>query len=261
MDNLRISTMTAICNISNEINLKNCYENLKINDIIHFIEFKGYPNKGYSKKAQKKKRKIKEKKVFYNQITIHVYLDKIINVKIFNNGRIQMTGLKSKDQGLNVIDILIKEITRHNIDNCIFDEDLKLSNYKIVLINSDFDIKYKINRDILHRDIINLGMYSSYEPTIYPGVNIKYYYNNNNGICNCVNKCTGKGNGCGDGQCKKITIAVFNSGKIIITGGNTFDQVIVSYNFIYNLLKNKEKYENNSNNISNNKNKYTIKLK
>ena len=88
------------------------YNKLEINDLIHFIELKGYPNKGLSKKSQKKKRKIKDKKVFYNQITLHVFNKKVVNVKIFNNGRIQMTGLKFKEQGINVINKLIKEIKK-----------------------------------------------------------------------------------------------------------------------------------------------------
>ena len=40
------------------------------------------------------------------------------------------------------------------------------------------------------------GYYSSYEPCTYPGVNIKYYYNenkNNFGICDCDKPCNGKG--------------------------------------------------------------------
>ena len=65
---------------------------------------------------------------------------------------------------------------------------------------------------------------------------------NNNGVCNCSNICNGKGKGNGDGDCKKITIAIFNSGKIIITGGRSEPQIVESYNYIYNLLKNKEKY-------------------
>ena len=270
MENLRISTMTAVCNISDEINLKTCYDKLVINDIIHFIEFKGFPDKGFSKKSVKKKRKIKDKKVFYNQITVHVFLGKIINVKIFNNGRIQMTGLKFREQGEKVIRVLIDVINKYNDDDCIFKGKLELENYKIVLINSDFDIKYRVNRDILHREIINIGMYSSYEPTIYPGVNIKYFYNNINeaGVCNCSSKCNGKGSGKGDGDCKKITIAVFNSGKIIITGGNSFDQVLISYEFINSLLSDKIKYENiiTNDDIKNNKVKdkeikYQVKLK
>jgi TATA-box binding protein (TBP) (component of TFIID and TFIIIB) len=114
-------------------------------------------------------------------------------------------------------------------------------------------------------------MYSSYEPTIYPGVNIKYFYNNINeaGVCNCSSKCNGKGSGKGDGDCKKITIAVFNSGKIIITGGNSFDQVLISYEFINSLLSDKIKYENiitnddikNNNKVKDKEIKYQVKLK
>ena len=39
------------------------------------------------------------------------------------------------------------------------------------------------------------------------------------GICKCDCNCNGKGEGLGIGDCKRVTIAVFNSGKIIITGG------------------------------------------
>jgi TATA-box binding protein (TBP) (component of TFIID and TFIIIB) len=52
--------------------------------------------------------------------------------------------------------------------------------------------------------------------------------------------CTGKGNGCGDGDCKKVTIAVFKSGKVIITGGQNKDQIIESYRFITNFIQNKK---------------------
>ena len=116
----------------------------------------------------------------------------------------------------------------------------------IVLINSDFDIKYKVQRDILHREIIDAGLYSSYEPCIYPGVNIKYYFNHNqdNGICKCSVMCAGKGDGLSDGGCKKITVAVFKSGKIIITGARSRQQLELSYYFITKFMNDrKEKIE------------------
>ena len=113
----------------------------------------------------------------------------------------------------------------------------------IVLINSDFDIGYKIKRDILHREIVDAGMYSSYEPCIYPGVNIKYYFNSNqtNGICKCSAMCIGKGNGLSDGGCKKITVAVFKSGKIIITGARTREQLEISYHFITKFINDRKR--------------------
>ena len=100
-----------------------------------------------------------------------------------------------------------------------------------------------INRELLHREIIENDIYSSYEPCIYPGVNIKYFINNNNhnnGICNCESLCNGKGDGYGDGDCKKVTIAVFKSGKIIITGGQNKRQINESYQFITNFINNRK---------------------
>ena len=51
-------------------------------------------------------------KVFYNQITLEIQIreDKIVNTKIFTNGQIQMTGLKSKEDGLEILEIVRKII-------------------------------------------------------------------------------------------------------------------------------------------------------
>ena len=239
--------MTGICKISDEIMLKNLYDNVNINDKIKNIEITSDKFKGYSEKNEKKKRKNKKKKCFFNQITMHIYNNKIINVKIFNNGKIQMTGLKTEKQGLETINILINELKNINkTDSLIYSDQLFINDYEIVMVNTDFDIKYKIKRELLHRDLLNMGITSSYEPIMYPGVNMKYFYNKefkNNGICECLEKCKGKGKGCGNGNCKRITIAIFNSGKIIITGGRNFQQITESYNFINNILKNRNKYE------------------
>lgn len=249
MDNLRISTITALSGFDTNIELKLLYDNIVIDDKIKFIQWGINNTKGKSNKINK--RKIKKKEVFYNQVTIHYYLNKIINIKIFNNGQIQMTGLKEVEHGQIVVESicnLIKDINNQIKDNnnkIVDNKDFKVNKYKIVLINSDFDIKYNVNRDILHRHLINMNIFSSYEPLIYPGVNIKYFYNNiyNDGICKCTNICKGKGNAIGDGNCKRITIAVFKSGKIIITGANSFNQLLETYNFINNLMMiNKEKF-------------------
>lgn len=243
MENLRISTMTAISSINSDINLDNLYKNIQINNDILFIEHGAHGYKGESNKNKRKTRKPEKKKTFFNQVTIHVNCDKTVNVKLFNNGKIQMTGLKYEDHGSKVLQKLIPIIK--SLDATKAKEtpnELKILNHpdivyqpmNIVLINSDFDIKYKVQRDILHREIVDAGMYSSYEPCIYPGVNIKYFFNSNqsNGICKCSAICNGKGDGCSDGGCKKITVAVFKSGKIIITGARSREQLELSYHFI-----------------------------
>tara|TARA_B100000902_G_C27290607_1_gene906917 strand:- start:1308 stop:2072 length:765 start_codon:yes stop_codon:yes gene_type:complete len=232
-DNLRISTMTQITKFHSPINLQNLFELFNISDTISYIEYADNIPKGEKKKKINKRKKddTKKRKFFYNQVTIHVVKHKIVNVKIFNNGGVQMTGLKSKEQGEYVVNILKNLLQQHGL----VPNDVSLSPIKIVLINSDFDFGQEINREMLHRLIVEENYYSSFEPIIYPGVNIKYYFNTNNraGICQCGDICNGKGQ---NGNCKKITIAVFKSGKIIITGGQSIQQINTAYNFITSFL-------------------------
>ena len=74
-------------------------------------------------------------------------------------------------------------------------------------------------------------------------LNIKYFYNINNdgpkGVCNCERKCNGKGDG--ENTCRRVTIAVFNSGKIIITGAMNRDQLVECYIFINKVIDNNSK--------------------
>ena len=239
MENLKISTITSILQVSENIDLKNIYDSVPITKFIPFIEYgEDNPPKGFSKKHLRKKRKNKKKRIFYNQVTLHVHFEgKIMNVKLFNNGKIQITGLKKTDQG----PLLIQKLLDYFQDISIIENEIKILNHKLVLINSDFNIGYEINRNKLHNEIIKEGLYSSYEPCIYPGVNIKYFMNtnNSNGICCCENVCNGKGRANGDGNCKKVTIAVFKSGSIIITGGQNIEQLETAYHFIKNFIESK----------------------
>ncbi len=242
MDNLRISTMTACSSINSDINLDNLYQNLNTDSVISFIQHGALGHKGELPKTKRKPRKTVNRKTFFNQVTLHVFCSKKVNVKLFNNGKVQMTGLKYEEHGADVLDILIPTILRTDkaYDNKILDTDtIKYTPINIACINSDFSIGYPIKREVLYSEIVNLGYYSSYEPCIYPGVNSKYYYNksSDDGICHCINPCTGKGDGCSDGGCKKITIAVFKSGETIITGARSREQLNIAHKFITNFVK------------------------
>ena len=189
--------------------------------------------------------------MFFNQTTVIVKIDndKKVNVKIFSNGNIQMTGLKSEKDGIKVCNILKKELlnTSGIIDNELkyaipLKNELLIRDINVVLINSDYFCGYKIKRDILHKIIVqNYKLFSSYEPCIYPGVNTKFFWNKNNelqdGICKCTKKCLGKGTGNGNGDCKKITVSVFQSGNVIITGARNIEQITDAYNFINNIFE------------------------
>lgn len=236
---LRISTMTATCCLGETIDLEKLYKNVEINSFLTYIDFGGFPPKGFNPKNISEK-KASKKKVFYNQITTILQLMPgiTINVKLFNNGAISMTGLKDDKYGIEAIEKFSKII------NEVCDLNCKLSDFNIVLINSDYHIGYEIKRDILHQILIkNFKIYSSYEPCIYPGVNSKYFWNedykNNEyiGRCYCTKSCEGKGNGRGNGNCKKITISTFQSGSVIITGARNKEQIKNAYDFINNIFR------------------------
>ena len=87
-------------------------------------------------------------------------------------------------------------------------------------------------------------MFVEYEPCNYPGVNIKFFWKkdcigtNNYGKCVCNpggERCSGKGDG--ESECKKITIAVFQSGKVIITGADMVEQIHGAYSWITNVFR------------------------
>jgi len=130
------------------------------------------------------------------------------------------------------------------IDNAIVNNEIcKIKDYKIVLINSDYYIGFDINREKLHEILYNkYQIYTSYEPCIYPGVNSKYYWNEDymdnelKGKCYCSKFCNGKGTGKGNGNCKKITISIFQSGSIIITGARDYRQIKTAYYFINGII-------------------------
>ena len=253
---LRVSTMTGVCNLNCEIDLKILYTYLDLNlhKGIKYVEFGNFPTKGIKSK-QISEKKAKKKKVFFNQITIVVKLgENESNIKLFNNGSISMTGLKSEQIGRESVTYLIPLIKKATqvIDdetvNALNSNKCELEDFKIVLINSDFYAGFEIKRSELHHLLLNkYKIFSSYEPCIYPGVNSKFYWNSlyrdkpHIGKCHCTKMCEGKGNGNGDGQCKKITIATFQSGSVIITGARNIDQVHDAYKFINRVFD--ENYE------------------
>lgn len=139
-----------------------------------------------------------------------------------------------KNNNVNFSNNIINKLINNNI--------LDITKYNITLINSDFYIGFKLNRNSVYDYILNeIKLLCDYDPCIYQGVLIKFYWNNmksiQNGRCTCKTGCNGKGTGNGDGQCKKITISIFQSGNIIITGKCNRFELYYIYDFIVNILK------------------------
>jgi TATA-box binding protein (TBP) (component of TFIID and TFIIIB) len=266
----KISTITATASVNSDISLDALFDKANVdenesngvmgegvngNDYrIIYIEYGSRKtqtfHKGHTKKLGISRRTKENKKRFDNQVTLVYKLNYdgkeiCINTKIFRNGNIQMTGLKFIDQGLAIVDNVIELLKRiyQNDNSIVMDVSmLKSKNYKVCLINCDFKIGLDVKREVLHKVVVHsYGVPCSYEPCIYPGCKIMYSWNSmseSKGICQCVGFCNGKGNGCGDGNCKKVTIAVFQSGCIIITGAQSIHQIDDAYKFVCDVIAN-----------------------
>ena len=239
----RISTITVTGGINSNVCLERLYKAFSEHTPVEITYLEYGSNKHNLLTTGEKTRKGKkagEKKVtkrFDNQLTIVMtYQENRYNMKLFKNGNIQITGVKTIGNGKKAIDFLIEQIkrmyTQHDSDILEDVGSLRNVNYSIRLINSDFRINFEIRLDHLYRVVVNqYKIICSYEPCIYPGAKIEYYYPNN-GYCKCTGFCNGK-----SVACKKITIAVFQSGCVIITGANKMEHIDTAYAFICSLLK------------------------
>lgn len=252
---LRISTNVATGNVGTPLLLDKLFEQLPL----VLIPF-GYPAEGILKMEHRDRvlgasardlltKKKAAKKTFFNQSTLVVRkrrLDnpnemKEVNIKLFANGGIQMTGITGLDFARVTLEWVLQELKK--LPNPISATGLYIKLLKIQLINSDYHVNANIHRDNLHRIITQrYGLFSSLEKLIHQGVNIKYYYNEARttgppGICMCEKPCQGQGEGDALGACKKITLLAFQTGDIIVTGARRREQLDEAYTFMNQILK------------------------
>lgn len=253
---LRISTNTATGNIGGPLKLDVLFEQLPL----ILIPF-GYPEEGILKMEHKDKRigasqkdmltkKKVAKKTFFNQSTLVVRkrrednpsVFKEVNIKLFANGGIQMTGITGLSFGETVLKWLLPILSA--LPKAVSENKLEIKTLKLQLINSDYHVNGNINRDTLHNILSeDYHLFSSFEKLIHQGVNVKYYYNQGKledtpqGICMCPNPCTGTGEGEKIGDCKKITVLAFQTGDIIVTGARRKEQLDEAYSYMNTILK------------------------
>lgn len=253
---LRISTNVATGNIGSTLYLDKLFE--QVGSIL--IPF-GYPEEGILKMEHKDRvvgaserdlltKKKAAKKSFFNQSTLVVRKRRLedpskfkeVNIKLFANGGIQMTGITGLDFARITLEWLLPQLRMFPVQ--ISKEPVFIKTLKIQLINSDYHVNATIHRDNLHQIISGpqYSMFSSLEKLIHQGVNIKYYYNTSRtfgrpGICNCERPCQGQGEGDAPGQCKKITILAFQTGDIIVTGARKYEQLHEAYEYMNQILK------------------------
>lgn len=262
---LKFVTTTAIAWIVNpedkiNIDFKEIYNAFKIEEDVMLIKSDNiYKEKfigrvvGCKTGGEKIKGNFKKTNMgdFYNCTTVNVLLSSIksANVKIFNNGKLQMTGVSRPADGERAVKYIcnmINKLTTNNARIITNKENYMVSrfSYKTVMINTCYELGTCINRECLYNIVSKkYNLNTIYDADGYPGVRVEYYYNTKNtetsdeGRCTCIKKCKGRGSGEGDGECRKISIAIFQSGAAIIAGGcNSIDPIYRTYDFINKII-------------------------
>ena len=126
----------------------------------------------------------KKKRAFFNCFVLiirledensppHARIFKEMHIKVFNTGKLEIPGIQHDDSLQNVIDILIrtlKTIVGEHID-------CKKNNCETVLINSNFNCGFYIDRDKLYNILkYEYRINSNYDSCSYPGIQCKFFY-------------------------------------------------------------------------------------
>jgi len=190
----------------------------------------------------------KVKNAFYNcfAIIIRFKYEKTfreIHIKVFNTGKLEIPGILN----VTILDMVKKQLLEYlspHIDTPI--EYTKTTTDSNVLINSNFNCGYFINRDKLY-SILRSDKYcieTAYDPCSYPGVKCKFYFNNEIGFDNIHQRGqlvkedrTMKMNELGDAKkYTEVSFMIFRTGSCLIVGNCTEEKLYFVYDFIKKML-------------------------
>jgi hypothetical protein len=183
----------------------------------------------------------KRKSAFYNCFVLifRIKIDDIFkefHVKIFNTGKIEIPGIQKEEIFKTVLDIIIETLQPYLEDPL----DYKPDTNETVLINSNFNCGFYINREVLY-DILKFkyNIQSIYDPCSYPGIQCKFYYNPDVGIqtgCQISeeNKNLYK-------RVQEVSFMIFRTGSVLIVG-KCDEQLLYSiYEYLKIILNNEYK--------------------
>lgn len=236
-DDLNISTMTVTCNLDTLIDIQNVGKYLEL-ELGKVVCVKYGPNNSIIrtliKLKKKKKTTKKNRKNFYNQATVIVSVggQRNVNIKLFKNGAIQMIGCKNYENfttSMQTLCTVLKKkkavydkVSKKIIGKTFVSNSNKvtveqISNVRIRMINSNFNIGFLVNRKKLNEIMTAKKVTNSYEQNIHSAVIIKYLFEEKD----------------------IVSIFVFESGAVIITGAKKREHLIEGYKYITTQL-----YEN-----------------
>ena len=182
----------------------------------------------------------KKKGAFYNCFVLilrisHEGTFKEIHVKIFNTGKLKIPGIQNDIILNKTLNLLVKTLysilpDRNNIPLCFVPDKTET-----VLINSNFNCGYHINRQKLYEILKNkYKLNCAYDPCSYPGIHSEFYYK-----VGCIEQNGQQPNAqeLQQYKIKQLHFKVFRTGSILILGKCSESIVYEIYRFLCTLLK------------------------
>jgi len=177
----------------------------------------------------------KQKSAFYNCFVMIMRLKivdtfKEFHIKVFNTGKMEIPGVQNDiifqevlDTIISIMQPFIKEPLNYN-QKC-----------DTVLINSNFNCGFYINREVLY-DLLKYkyNIQCIYDPCSYPGIQCKFYYN-----CDLESQSGSQISADDKHKYKNITevsFMIFRTGSILIVGMCDENVLYTIYEFLKKLL-------------------------
>lgn len=184
----------------------------------------------------------KKKSAFYNCFVIIVRIlvnqtYKEFHVKIFNTGKIEIPGIQSEQVFQMLLKLIINIIQPHISEKL----DYNINSEETVLINSNFNCGFFINREILYDTLkFKYNIQSIYDPCSYPGIQCKFYYNPD------LEKQIGSQISEEDKKrfknMKQVSFMIFRTGSVLIVGRCDESVLMLIYEFLKIILNNEYKH-------------------
>ena len=181
---------------------------------------------GMSKKDLAPNR-MKSKGAFFNCLVVNVRIStgvamfKDHHVKLFNTGNVEIPGIQNAAHVPLIMDVLERSIRKlHPID--------RVPEYKIVLINSHFNLQFYVNRDKLYTLLKKtFGMAAVYDPCSYPGVQCKLYYTPELEIVTRAKEY----------MTYPVSVMIFRTGSVLIVGKCNEEVIHAIYLYLNTIFK------------------------
>ena len=183
----------------------------------------------------------KKKQAFYNcfVMILRIKIDNLFrefHTKVFNTGKLELPGVQSEKMYYTVLDYVLEILQPYHTN--------KLKYYEhndTVLINSNFNCGFFINREILFDIIKNkYNIQAIYDPCSYPGIQCKFHYNNDIAIQTGMQ--ISSENKDKYTNITQVSFMVFRTGSVLIVGMCDEDILRDIYQFVKLLLKEEFKY-------------------